>query len=140
MRKRIEASPLFDRQAVGKPPMHFPTGLKTHFDTKSFEHHGTWKNDPALPALLQDEGGQMNQALVLNGTRQQPCRQFGGGTPPKWTEPQFVAKLSGMGSAIPLSSEIFADRFRENPNLFGNECEERFWRSFPGTERTAGIT
>jgi hypothetical protein len=103
MRKRIEASPLFDGQAAGKPPMHFPPCLMTHFDTKSFEHHRTWKNDPALPALLQDEGGQMNQALVLNGSRQQPCRQFGGGTPSKWTKLQFVAKLSGMGLAVPIS-------------------------------------
>ena len=109
-------------------------------DTKSFEHHRTWKNDPASPALLLDEGSQMNQALVLNGSRQQPCRQFSGGTPSKWTKLQSVPKLSGMGLAVPFRSEIFADRFRENPDLFGNECEERFWRSFAGTERAAGIT
>jgi hypothetical protein len=140
MRKRIEASPLFDGQAAGQPPMHFPPCLMTHFDTKSFEHHRTWKNDPASPALLLDESSQVNQALVLNGSRQQPCRQFSGGTPSKWTKLQSVPKLSGMGLAVPFSSEIFADRFRENPDLFGNECEERFWRSFAGTERAAGIT
>ena len=49
-------------------------------------------------------------------------------------------QLSGMGLAVPFSSEIFVDQFRENPDLFGNECEERFWRSFAGTERAAGIT
>jgi Xaa-Pro aminopeptidase len=53
---------------------------------------------------------------------------------------QSVAKLSGMGLAVPFSSEISADRSQENPDLFGNECEERFWRSFNGPERAARIT
>jgi hypothetical protein len=45
-----------------------------------------------------------------------------------------------MGPAVPVGGEIFVDRFWKNFDLFGNECEEGFWRSFTLAQRAARIT
>jgi hypothetical protein len=48
---------LLDGQAVGEPTMQFPPRLMTRFNAKSLECGRRWKDNPALPALLDDQPG-----------------------------------------------------------------------------------
>jgi hypothetical protein len=70
MRKCIEMPPLFGGQTAGKPAVHFPPCLMAYSNAKPLEHHETWKNDLALPTLLENQAGQMNKAFILNRSRQ----------------------------------------------------------------------
>jgi hypothetical protein len=99
-----------------------------------------WENDPTLPAFFHNQPSQMAKPFVLNGLRQQPCRQLGGGTGPERTKLHSVLQLGGMTPAVPLGNQIFVDRLRKNLDLINDKCEERSRRSFTGAQRTAGIT
>jgi hypothetical protein len=140
MGQRIKALALFCRQPIGQAPLHFPSGLMTDLDAEPFECGRPRKNDPTLPAFFHNQPSQMAKPFVLNGLRQQPCRQLGGGTGPERTKLQSVLQLGGMTPAVPLGDQIFVERLRKNTDLIGDKCEERSRRSFTGAQRTARIT
>ncbi len=140
MGQRIKALALFRRQPIGQAPLHFPSGLMTDLDAEPFECRRPRENDPTLPAFFHNQPSQMAKPFVLNGLRQQPCRQLGGGTGPERTKLQSVLQLGGMTSAVPLGDQIFVDRLRKNTDLIGDKREERSRRSLTGAQRTAGIT
>ena len=102
LRQRIEALALFGRQPIGQPALHLPSRLMADLDAEPFECGRRRDDDPALPALLHHQLGQMGKPVVLDRVRQQPCRQLGGGTRPEGTKPESVLQLGRMAPAVPL--------------------------------------
>ena len=139
LRQRIEALALVDRQAVGQAAMHLPPRLMTYLDAEAFKRRRPGNDDPTMPALLQHQGGQMHQPVVLDGVRQQPGRQQRRRAWPKRAQPQPVLQLGGMGDAAAFCSQISIDRLWKHVDLFCDECEQRCRRPLAGAQRAARI-
>ena len=57
---------MLDGQTVGEPTMQFSPSLMTHFNAKSLESGGPWKDDPTLSTLLHDQPGQVSKPFIVN--------------------------------------------------------------------------
>jgi hypothetical protein len=133
-RQRIEALALVGRQAVGQAVMHLPPRLMTHLDAEAFKCRGPGNDDPTMPALLQDQRGQMHQPVVLDGVRQQLGRQQRRRARPKRTQPQPVLQLGGMGDAAAFRGQIGIDRVWKHVDLFSDKGEQQCRWPLAGTQ------
>ena len=74
------------RQRIEPASPHFPTGLVAELGAEPLECGRRRNDDPALPACLHHQLGQMGEPIILNGLRQKGACQFGCGTFAERTE------------------------------------------------------
>lgn len=70
MHQCIKPLPLVSRKPIRQPALDFPPSPMTGFDTKAFQPLPSRNDDPALPALLQNQLRQMGKLVILNRVRQ----------------------------------------------------------------------
>ena len=138
-RQRIEPASLLGGETIGQPAIHLPTGLVAEHGADPLECGRRRNDDPALPACLHHQLGQMGEPIILNGLRQKGACQFGCGTVAERTKPELLLAFDGMTLAVPLRREILVHRVRKNPDLLGDECEQGRRRSLAGAQRSAGV-
>jgi hypothetical protein len=112
LRQRIKPPPLVGRQPIGQPALDLPSRLIAEFDAEPFKRSGLRADDPALPAFLHHQLGQMGKSIILNRVRQQPGGQLSGRARAKGTEPKSVLQFRRMTPAVLLRGEIVINGFR----------------------------
>jgi hypothetical protein len=135
LRQSIEPAPLLGRQRAGQPPFDLSSRLIAQLDAEAFERPGWWGGDPALPAFLHNQLGQVSQPVILNRVRQQPAGQFGGRTPAEGAKPEPVLQFCGMTPTVLLGAEIVVYGFWPNIDLPGDKRDQRRRRSLADTQR-----
>jgi hypothetical protein len=108
-------------------------------DAKPLEGAGRWDNDPAPPALLHHQPGEMGKPVVLDRVRQQPAGQIGGRTRPEGPKPETVLQFGRMAPSIPFCGEIILDRLRKSVNLLGDKQQKRPRWPFARLQRTPRV-
>jgi hypothetical protein len=96
-------------EPIGQPALNLATRLIAGLDAEPLERVGRWDDDPAPPALLHHQSGEMRKSVVLDRVRQQPAGQIGGRTRPEGTKPEAVLQIGHMALSVPLRSEIVLD-------------------------------
>ena len=137
--QRIEPASLLGGETIGQPAIHLPTGLVAELGAEPLECGRRRNDDPALPACLHHQLGQIGEPIILNGFGQKGACQFGCGTFAERTKPELLLAFDGMTLAVPLRREILVQRVRKNPDLLGDECEQGRRRSLAGAQRSAGV-
>ena len=125
LRQRIQPTTLVGREPVGQPALDLSPRLIAGLDAEPFERAGRWDDDPALPAFLHHQPGEMSKPVVLDRVRQQPAGQIGGRTRPEGTKPESVLHFGRMALSVPLRGEIVVDRLRKNVDLLCDKREKR---------------
>ena len=75
LRQRIQPTPLLGGQPIGQPALDLAARLIAQLDAEPLECAGRRDDDPALPAFLHHQPGQMSEPVVLDRMRQQPAGQ-----------------------------------------------------------------
>ena len=139
LRERIKPASLFGGQAFGQPTMHFPTGYAAQFGAEALDGGRRGNNNSALPARLDGQRSQIGEPIIFDGLWRQATCQLSGGLFAEWTKPELALTLDGVTPAIPRCNEILVYRVRKNPDLFGDESEQRRRRPLAGAQGAAGI-
>jgi hypothetical protein len=133
----IEPASLFGGQITGQPAMHLPAGLVAEFAAQPFECGRCRNDDPALPACLHHQRGEMNEPIVFDRLRQKDFCQFRCRSPAERTQSELSLAFDGMTLASPLCHEVLINRLWEDPDLITNKCKQRGRRPFAGAQGTA---
>jgi hypothetical protein len=76
LRQRIQPLPLLGGQTVGQPPLDLPPRPKAEVNTEAFQAPRCRDYNSPLAALLHDQFGQVEEAIVLEGLRSQGIDEF----------------------------------------------------------------
>jgi hypothetical protein len=139
LRQRIQPMTLQGREPIGQLAVDLATRPITGLDAKPLERAGRWDNDPAPPALLHHQPGEMRKPVVLDCVRQQPAGQIGSRTRPEGAEPETVLQFGRMAPSIPFCGEIILDRLRKSVNLLGDKQQKRPRWPFARLQRTPRV-
>ena len=139
LRQRIQPMTLLGREPISQPALDLATRPIAGLDAEPLERAGRWDDDPAPPAFLHHQPGEMRKPVVLDRVRQQPAGQLGGRTRPEGPKSETVLQFSRMAPSVPLRGEIVLDRLRKSVNLLCDEQEKRPRRPFARLQRTARI-
>jgi hypothetical protein len=139
LRQRIQPMTLRGREPIGQLAVDLATRPIAGLDAKPLEGAGRWDNDPAPPALLHHQPGEMGEPVVLDRVRQQPAGQIGSRTRPEGPKPETVLQFGRMAPSIPLRGEIVLDRLRKSVNLLGDKQQKRPRWLFARLQRTPRV-
>ena len=139
LRQRIQPMTLRGREPIGQLAVDLATRPIAGLDAKPLEGAGRWDNDPAPPALLHHQPGEMGKPVVLDRVRQQPAGQIGGRTRPEGPKPETVLQFGRMAPSVPLRGEIVLDRLRKSVNLLGDKQQKRPRWLFARLQRTPRV-
>lgn len=78
-RQGVEPAPLLRGKTLGQPMLRLAASVVAELGTKPLQRLGRGDDDPPLPAGLQHQPGQVGEAVVLDGLRQEPVHQLRGG-------------------------------------------------------------
>src|ERR1700689_1119472 len=116
--------------------MHFPARLMADFDAEPLKGSGLRDDDPALPALLHHQFGQMGKPVVLDCLWQQPTGQLSGRALSKRAEPKPVLQFRCMTPAVLLRRQIVINGRWRNIYPLGDKRNESSRGSFSGAQGT----
>ena len=111
---------LIGRQSLGQPTLHISPRLVADADAETFKRARQRHDDPALPAFLHHQPGEVSEPIVLDRMRQQPAGQFVRRAFRRDTT-LVVPALRGMTLSIALSGDVGVKRGRKNIDLL---CDE----------------
>ena len=140
LRQRIQLTVLLVRKADGQPALDLPPRPKAEITAEAFEAPRRWNDNPSPTALLHDQFGQMEEAIVLEGWGMKGVGEFGRGVFSEGTKPEPVLQFGGMPTAILLRGEIAIDGFRTHIDLFGDKRNQRRRWPLTGPQRPPRIT
>jgi len=69
LRQRVQPMPLLNGEAVGQTVLHLAAGLIAEFGTEPLEPGRRWGEDPALPACLHHQPGEMGKPVIFDRLR-----------------------------------------------------------------------
>jgi len=140
LRQRIQLAALLVVQADGQSPFNLPPRPKAQITAEAFKAPRRRNDDPPAAALLHDQLGQTEQAIIFDGMRMEGFGKFGRSMFSEGAEPQSVLQFSGMPATVLLGGEIAVEGLRMCIDLFGDKYGQRCRRPLIGSQRPPRMT